>query len=270
MVDRVRDLVEIREEPQAPQRKLALSAIGTTALFALLSAVAIAMHRASGPAAQSDDPLAPLAHAAADAPQGAPHIKAPDPAAMDVSQLSFPSALADTEDRPEVIAALKAADAEEASLLESAGGGGPTRSDRSRIAEVLMPQAMVAHVPAAVAAASAGLNLRKAARQDPLMAAAIRAQSPKGTVAPEGRQGDFTLHVISYERSEVARGFASGLRARGHPAFVVSGEVPERGRFYRVRIGPFKTRTQAEAYRRRFESEEHMNTVVLWDKDAAE
>jgi cell division septation protein DedD len=269
MEDRVREPVQIREEPQGPQRKVASSVVGTAALFALMLAVAMAMQRASGPAVPSDDPLAALAHAAADAPQGAPYIKAPDPAAMDVSQLSFPSVLADSEDRPEVTAALKAAEAEEALLLESAGGR-PTRSDRSRLAEVSMPQAMVAHVPAAVAAASAGRSLRKAARQDPLMAAAIRAQSPKGAVAPEGRQGDFTLHVISYERSEVARGFASGLRARGHPAYVVSGEVPERGRSYRVRIGPFKTRAQAEGYRRRFETEEHMNTVVLWDTDAAE
>jgi cell division septation protein DedD len=269
MEDRVRELDPMRAEPADAQRKVALSVIGTAALFALLSAVAIAMQRASGPAAPSDDPLAALAHAAADAPQGAPYIKAPDPAAMDVSQLSFPGALADTEDRPEVVAALKAAEAEQAALLESTGGA-QSRSDHSRVAEVLMPQAMVAHVPAAVAAASGGRSLRKAARQDPLMAAAIRAQSPKGPVAPEGRQGDFTLHVISYERSEVARGFASGLRARGHPAFVVSGDVPERGRSYRVRIGPFRTRAQAETYRRRFEIEEHMNTVVLWDTDAAE
>jgi cell division septation protein DedD len=269
MEDRVRELDQIREEPAGTQRKLALPAIGAAALFALLSAVAIAMQRASSPALQSDDPLATLAHAATEAPQGAPYIKAPDPASMDVSQLSFPSTLADSEDRPEVTAALKAAEAEEASLADSSAGGA-TRSDRSRIAELLMPQAMVARVPAAVAAASAGRSLRKAARQDPLMAAAIRAQSPKGAVAPEGRQGDFTLHVISYERSEVARGFASGLRARGHPAFVVSGDVPERGRSFRVRIGPFKTRSQAEAYRRRFETEEHMNTVVLWDTAAAE
>jgi cell division septation protein DedD len=269
MEDRVRDLDQIREEPADARRKVALSVVGTAALFALLSAVAIAMQRASAPAAQSDDPLAALAHAVTDVPQGAPYLKAPDPAAMDVSQLSFPSALADTEDRPEVMAALKAAEAEAASLGDPAGGSAG-RNDRSRIAEVLMPQAMVARVPAAVAAASAGRSLRKAARQDPLMAAAIRAQPPKGTVAPEGRQGDFTLHVISYERSEVARGFASGLRARGHPAFVVSGEVPERGRSYRVRIGPFKTRQQAEAYRRRFDTEEHMNTVVLWGTDASE
>jgi cell division protein FtsN len=33
-----------------------------------------------------------------------------------------------------------------------------------------------------------------------------------------------------------------------------------------VRIGPFKSREQANAYRAKFEDEEHMNTFVVREK----
>jgi cell division septation protein DedD len=129
---------------------------------------------------------------------------------------------------------------------------------------------MLARVPAALAAASAGRELRRSTVQDPLLAAAMAGHSPKSAPAPEGRAGAYTLHVISYDRVELAKSFASGLRARGHTAFVIPADVPERGRSFRVRIGPFQTREQAELYRRKFEDQEHMNTVVLRETQPAE
>jgi len=97
------------------------------------------------------------------------------------------------------------------------------------------------------------------------VAAAIRADEPKAGAAPRGHEGEFTLQVISYDRPEPSRAFAEGLRAKGHPAFVVTAEVPSRGRYYRVRVGPFKSRAEAETYRRKFEDQEHMNTFVVRD-----
>ena len=37
---------------------------------------------------------------------------------------------------------------------------------------------------------------------------------------------------------------------------------------FRVRIGPFETMAEASAYRGRFESSEHMNTIVIRRRDA--
>jgi cell division septation protein DedD len=53
------------------------------------------------------------------------------------------------------------------------------------------------------------------------------------------------------------------LRARSHRAFVTQAEVPGRGRFFRVRVGPFTTRKEAESYQARFEADEHMHTIVV-------
>jgi DedD protein len=57
--------------------------------------------------------------------------------------------------------------------------------------------------------------------------------------------------------------FAAGLRARGHEAFVISAEIEDRGTWYRVRIGPFETQREAEAFRRSFERTERMNTLLV-------
>jgi cell division septation protein DedD len=71
------------------------------------------------------------------------------------------------------------------------------------------------------------------------------------------------LQVVSYEDRHEAHTFANALRARGHKAFVAEADVPDRGRFYRVRIGPFSTRQEAISYQNRFEELEHMHTILV-------
>jgi cell division protein FtsN len=48
---------------------------------------------------------------------------------------------------------------------------------------------------------------------------------------------------------------------------VTAGTVEGRGTHWRVRIGPFETREEAQSYRDTFEREEGMNTFILRNKD---
>jgi cell division septation protein DedD len=75
------------------------------------------------------------------------------------------------------------------------------------------------------------------------------------------------VQVISYDSADSAESFAAGLRARGHRAFVMSAEVEGRGTMYRVRVGPFETMREAQAYRREFERTERMNTLLVRRRD---
>ena len=103
-----------------------------------------------------------------------------------------------------------------------------------------------------------------AAIRDPLVAAAV----PGNTIsAPAGHEGRYTLQVISYRDPREAQVFASALRKRGHAAYVTTGAVEDRGTHWRVRIGPFETRQQAQDYRTTFEREEGMNTFIVRNKD---
>ena len=275
MENRMRNLEQIQERDQDDRsRKVGNILLATLAIVGLTFAMGVVVGRAAEPELEEDrDPLDQLDPAAGlsrqqTEPQPEPKVEAAD--------LTFPDALMSEEDRPEVIAALEAAALEEANLAnpsrEPAWQPQPppavpiqptTPSPVEEPAPIQAAQErIVAAMPAAIAAGPAGRTLARRAKTDPLVAESIPQTEP-GARAPRGMDGEFTLQVISYDSPEPARGFADGLRARGHEAFVVKADIPERGRFWRVRIGPFKSRGKAEKYRKRFEEEEHMNTFVV-------
>ena len=57
--------------------------------------------------------------------------------------------------------------------------------------------------------------------------------------------------------------FAAQLRARGHKAYVLEAHVPNRGTWYRVRIGPFPSQHAAASYRVGFEGREHVVPFIV-------
>jgi cell division septation protein DedD len=223
----------------------------------------------------SADPLAALDRAVA--LEGMEEGLEEDEAPLEVDReaLAFPEALARYDARPEVEAALAAAEAElehpdpiPAGLAlgdVAAGtvGEAPIPSPARPI--VPMDDGLPSILPAGTAAGSAPDILARVAPRDPLVASAL--PSEPATRVASGHDGELTIQVISYQNERDAEVFADGLRARGHHAFVVSADIPDRGRFFRVRIGPFETMREAEAYRRQFELDERMNTIVVRRRD---
>lgn len=237
---------------------------------------------------ESDDE----ATAKAPQPTAAAAERKPSPA-VEASELTFERSLTEEEERPEVLAALAAAAREVEELAPPAGaqvdavpletsahaaslppnakrvqltapGGSITLSDEDEADDEVLPPAPRAlpNIPAAVAAGAASKQLEQARKHDKLIDDAMP-HEPAGARAPLGKDGEFTLQVISYDSRPAAEAFASSLRARGHEAFVTTGEVEGRGRYYRVRLGPFKTKALADDYRRQFEARERMNTIVI-------
>lgn len=258
----MRDLEQIREqEPgRGNARRTAVMALATLATVALVFAVGVMI----GDATEADEPppqdsLDALDRAAGLAPVDGEDDGPAEPQ-VDPASLTFPEALVDRDEtaRPEVAAALAAAEAElkhPDPLPRETGSASDPSGDR---------------LPAAVAASgNAGLaTLARAPRRGG--APADGTASRNKARAKRGRPGKYTLQVISYRTPEEAEAFAKGLRARGHRAFVTSADIPERGRHYRVRIGPFDSRREVDAYRSDFEDTERMNTYVVKqeDKDA--
>lgn len=273
MENRMRDLEQIQERDQDDRgRKVGNILLATLAIVGLTFAMGVVVGRAAEPELEENrDPLDQLEPGAGlskqeTEPQPEPKVEAAD--------LTFTDTLMAEEDRPEVIAALEAAALEEANLADAS----PEQAWQPPPAVAVQPttptpveepapiraaqERIVAAMPAAIAAGPAGRTITRRAKTDRLVAESIPQTQP-GARAPHGMDGNFTLQVISYDSPEPARGFADGLRARGHEAFVVKADIPERGRFWRVRIGPFKSRGKAEKYRQRFEEEERMNTFVV-------
>jgi cell division septation protein DedD len=288
MEHRVRDLDQLQEQ-DTDRRKRGSLAMAALAILALAFAIGLVVGKAALPAAPERDPLDQLDRvleaarrdAAAAAPpsaakpsdetavQAAKSKPSSAQPAVEAAQLTFERSLTEVEERPEVLAALEAAGREEERMAihtaaptarapEDRGGyeiGGLDGDDEAS------PLGTPRVVPAGVAAYAAGQKLEKSKAHDKLVAASL--SRPTGRAAARGSDGEFTLQVISYDSSAAAEAFASALRARGHEAFVTTGEIEGRGRVFRVRVGPFKTMGEAQDYRKAFEDRERMNTIVV-------
>lgn len=259
----MRDLAHIQEqEAGGPSRKVATVMMAALATVGLVFAMGILLGREDSAVAEApEDPLAALDRAAGIETDEAPIEEEPPPEVAR-EELSFPEALGGYDARPEVEAALAAAAAElahpdpDVAAAELALGRPSLPS----------PDTMHAALPAAVAAGSDGQVLARSVATDPMVAAALP-REPVRAAAPSGRDGEYTLQVVSYQNPTDANVFAQGLRDKGHEAFVVTAEIPDRGRWWRVRIGPFENMREAESYRASFEATEHMNTYVVRRRD---
>jgi cell division septation protein DedD len=243
----MRDLEQIQERSSDESRGvLMLSGVGLLAAIGVVVAALAALPDGEEPPATDPLQMALIIEetevdAAADEPP-------PDPD-IDPETLSFPTTLV-TDDRPEVAAAMAAAAAELAHLDPLTNP--PPRSD------------IAAGLPAAVTAGPDRKVVEMAVARDPLVAATV----PERTrPAAAGREGRYTLQVVSYREPKEAHVFASGLRKRGHAAYVTTGTVEGRGKHWRVRIGPFESRQEAQSYRTDFERDEGMNTFIIRNKD---
>ncbi len=241
----MRDLDRIEERSNDEGgRVLVLSGVGLIAAVAVVVAAVAALP--DDGVSQKKDPLQMLA--AEDRPEGtaaAEPVADPD---IDPESLSFPTTLV-TDTRPEVAAAMAAAAAELAHLDPVSES--PPRSD------------IAAGLPASVSAGPDRKIVEMAAARDPLVAATVPG---KTNPARAGHEGRYTLQVVSYRDAEEARVFASALRKRGHAAYVTTSTIEDRGTVWRVRIGPFETKQEAQSYRTTFEREEGMNTFIVHNK----
>lgn len=262
----MRDLDQLRERgDETTGRKLGLFAMAAVLAVAAVFAMGIMIGRGDAEEATApSDPLAQLSLTPTVQAQAASV-----PIEMKPESLSFPSTLTDRED-PAVEATVRAAAQEHAAL----GGVQPA-------ADFALPAPIPAAMPAAIAEPAAlpqkaardlypasreatedTPRLERIARHDPLIASALPTSAPE-EVAPHGHEGAYTLQVVSYESPDQAERFAKNLRSRNHKAFVMQAEVPGRGRFFRVRIGPFDVRKDALDYQASFERDEHMHTIVV-------
>ncbi|MCB9596273.1 MAG: SPOR domain-containing protein [Sandaracinaceae bacterium] len=255
----MRDLEQIQErDDDGEGRPLALVALLIVVTITLVFAMGSLVGWSAEEEEVADDPLARLDRAAGLLAEDAEDAVDPDVVPpIDRSDLTFPSALGRVDDRPELTAAIAAASAE----LEHPD---PLAAlpPMDELMEDRIARALPSAVPAAVAAGPGSRTLARAAAHDPLVASSL---SPPSTQTPAavGHEGEYTVQVISVPDREAADAFASGLRARGHRAFVVAAEIPDRGTTYRVRIGPFETGREAAAYQSTFELSERMSTLVV-------
>lgn len=61
-------------------------------------------------------------------------------------------------------------------------------------------------------------------------------------------KGSYTIQVASFKNEYESDELAAKLRGRGYQSYVVAADIPGKGRWYRVRVGKFKSKREASSF----------------------
>ncbi len=79
----------------------------------------------------------------------------------------------------------------------------------------------------------------------------------------EAKTSKFAVQVGSFPSSDEALGVQQKWKKKGYSAFVVTGEVPQKGTWYRVRIGRYSNRKEAQAFLEKLKVREKTSGIVV-------
>lgn len=100
-------------------------------------------------------------------------------------------------------------------------------------------------------------------------------KSPKVVVTPaepavpavvlesETPMGKYAIQVGSYPTAAEASSVVGQWKGKGYTAFMSVGQIPQRGTWYRVRIGGFPTREEAEVFLEKLKTKEKTTGLVV-------
>ena len=271
----VRNLEQIQETDAAggAPRGVTILLVALGAGCIVFAALALGGKRGSGAVTKSD-PLGELV--TQQAKTGQPPVKATDLSSRDVT---FPGILSDENAPTTALAAVKGNPSSKGSkataqavpsqppVVDDPGGAivlskpAPASTEPSpppptdRLPVVPLPAQNVLEASPVVTRPRDSLT--RAAND------AAQITSAAQPAAPPGKEGGYQLQVSSFRSQSEADQFAAQLRARGHKAYVLEARVPNRGTWYRVRIGPFPSQHAAASYRVGFEGREHVVPFIV-------
>lgn len=243
----VRNLEQIQERDFGPRsNRFAALLLASGAGAALVVAFVMASSRHAPPTESDHDPLSDLVRSA--------KATEPAPEKLDRSEVSFPGLLSDEEQPTTAMAAVKD---ERGRLIAGADS----------TAETDTPPPPTDRLPVVPLPAGDLLNATPVTTEpdDELtkMAHAVSLPDDTGELAPEGSDAGYQIQVASFKEQADADAFVEELRRRGHRAFRMTAQVPGRGLWHRVRVGPFKTKYEANLYKDKFEKNERVSPFVV-------
>ena len=264
MGDSIRNLERIEEnddERRIPQGvTVALVVLGAACVvFAVLAFTG----RTSGQPEKKSDPLGDLLVQRARAGAATPTASVPAPTELLPKEVTFPQMLSDGEHPSTALAAMRSGAVASGQVPLAPPPPVATQPPPATDRLPVVPLPAQAVLEASPVVTRPKDTLTKAANELGGIDAPPLAGAGVGAPAPSGHEGGYQLQVSSFHTQGEAQAFADQLRARGHKAYVLAANVPGRGMWYRVRIGPFSTQRAAAEYRTDFEDKEHVVPFVV-------
>jgi DedD protein len=238
---------QLREAEDRPRG----SRVGTLMLASLGGACIVfaciaQSHRRAAPAARPNDALSELL---------ARSKEVAAPLELSGNDVTFPSLLSDDPRTTTALAAIR---------MNNGAGAAIDSAQADRLVRTTLPlptdRLSVVPLPARSLMQASSLVDRP---HDALTQLAKQASASSSPPAAAGHAGGYQLQASSFRTDSEANSFALALRQRGHHAYTEIAQVPGRGTWFRVRIGPFASKRDAVNYRAEFEDHEHLVPFVL-------
>lgn len=244
----VRNLEQIHEDdPRRRGSRLATLLLASLGGAALVVVGVMSAKRAGPPRQSGQDPLAALVASSKNESQPAGQV--------DDEDVTFPGILSDQENPTTALAAVKD---ERGRLI---GTNDPLAQPLATAPPVAADRLPVVPLPAGTLLSSTPVT--KDPKDSLTQLATEVSKVDDKYLAPPGAEGGFQIQVASFKKQEDAEAFVDDLRKRGHSAFRQAAYVPDRGLWHRVRVGPFKSRYQANLYKQKFEKNERVSPYVV-------
>lgn len=183
-------------------------------------------------------------------------------------------------DRP---SALASGDAHHKKSLEVESTADP---EVAKMADELIAQAKAPELKERIAGMlGTEPTMKPAPRQEAVMnstgAGETKTAAPKVSPAPErsapqengavngavriksGEAARYAIQVGSFPNLDEANASVARWKERGYPAYMMIADIPDRGRWYRIRIGGFESRTDAEAYMNELTDREDVEALIV-------
>lgn len=77
----------------------------------------------------------------------------------------------------------------------------------------------------------------------------------------------YSIQIGSYPQLELANQAVENWKSKGYPAYMMIADIPEKGRWYRVRIGGFSEKIKADSYLSELTSREKVDALVVYNNE---
>lgn len=88
---------------------------------------------------------------------------------------------------------------------------------------------------------------------------------PAAATAPKAPEARYYVQVASFANVSDARKRAAELGKKGYSVIIVKADIPGKGTYHRVRLGPFSSISKAKSFALKFEKREKVSTFIPVD-----
>jgi cell division septation protein DedD len=92
----------------------------------------------------------------------------------------------------------------------------------------------------------------------------VAKKEPKTASVPQSKVR-YALQLASYQEREMAEEDVKKMKKQGYAAFIVTSQLPDKGTWYRVRLGSFSNKASAEKLQKELQAKAGVSPIIVME-----